>query len=50
VALAHTVVEAELGPVCGPRGTPDPVLDEDRLDDRAREAVSRWRKRLRRSA
>jgi HD-like signal output (HDOD) protein/CheY-like chemotaxis protein len=50
VALAHAVVEADLGPVCGPRGAPDAVLDEDRLDDRARDAVSRWRKRLRRSA
>jgi HD-like signal output (HDOD) protein/CheY-like chemotaxis protein len=49
VALAHRVVEADLGPVCGPYdGTA--VLDEDRLDEHSREIVSRWRReRLRRS-
>lgn len=42
VALAHLVVEAELGPVCGPAGAIP--LDEDQLDEQAREAVTRWRR------
>ena len=42
VALAHMVVETELGPVCGPVGAAS--LDEDQLDDRAREVVTRWRR------
>jgi HD-like signal output (HDOD) protein len=41
VVLAHLVVETDLGPVCGPFG--GSALDEDRLDAKAREAVSRWR-------
>jgi HD-like signal output (HDOD) protein len=41
VALAHLIVEAELGPVCGPRGgTP---FDESGLDEGTREVVRRWR-------
>jgi HD-like signal output (HDOD) protein/ActR/RegA family two-component response regulator len=51
VALAHLAVEADLGAVCGPCGDPGAVLDVDRLDERSRAAVSRWRReRLRRSA
>jgi len=42
VTLSHQVVEAELGPVCGPVGAAP--LDEDQLDERAREAVTRWRR------
>ena len=42
VALAHMVVEAELGPVCGPVGAA--ALDENQLDERAREVVTRWRR------
>jgi HD-like signal output (HDOD) protein/ActR/RegA family two-component response regulator len=41
VALAHLIVEAELGPVCGPYGSTP--FDESALDEPAREAVSRWR-------
>jgi hypothetical protein len=51
VALAHLAVEADLGAVCGAGGDPGAVLDVDRLDERSREAVNRWRReRLRRSA
>jgi HD-like signal output (HDOD) protein/CheY-like chemotaxis protein len=55
VALAHAVVEAALGPVCGPAGgtgapgedAPDgAALDEAALDEAAREAVTRWRRHL----
>ncbi|GAB1691102.1 HDOD domain-containing protein [Krasilnikovia sp. M28-CT-15] len=42
VVLAHLVVEADLGPVCGLLGAA--ALDEEQLDDRARAAVSRWRR------
>ncbi|GID97527.1 HDOD domain-containing protein [Amorphoplanes digitatis] len=42
VALAHLVVEADLGAVCGPFD--GPALDEDRLGEAPREAVSRWRR------
>ncbi|RSM48956.1 two-component system response regulator [Actinoplanes sp. ATCC 53533] len=42
VALAHMVVEAEMGPVCGPGGAAS--LDEDQFDDQAREAITRWRR------
>jgi HD-like signal output (HDOD) protein/ActR/RegA family two-component response regulator len=42
VALAHMVVEAELEPVCGPLATS--AFDENLLDDRAREAITRWRR------
>ncbi|MEU4216909.1 HDOD domain-containing protein [Actinoplanes sp. NPDC026623] len=42
VALAHLVVEAEIGAVCGPAGAP--AFDEDRLGGAAGEAVSRWRR------
>lgn len=41
VALAHIVVEADLGPVCGPVGAVS--LDEEQLDDRARAVLTRWR-------
>jgi hypothetical protein len=42
VALAHLVVEADLGPVCGPH---DPaVLDEDQLTEAARDVITRWRR------
>ncbi|GAB1639873.1 HDOD domain-containing protein [Krasilnikovia sp. MM14-A1259] len=41
VALAHRVVEADLGPVCGMLGGAE--VDEEALDERARAAVSRWR-------
>ena len=41
VSLAHLVVEADLGPVCGPIGRPPP--DESRLDAAARDAVRQWR-------
>ncbi|MET0493059.1 MAG: HDOD domain-containing protein, partial [Actinoplanes sp.] len=41
VALAHLIVEADLGPVCGPyAGEP---FEESALGEPAREAVSRWR-------
>jgi HD-like signal output (HDOD) protein len=44
VTLAHQAVEAELGPVCGScHGTPP----ED-LEPPVRDAVNRWRERLRR--
>jgi HD-like signal output (HDOD) protein/ActR/RegA family two-component response regulator len=42
VALAHLVVEADLEPVCGPAGALS--LDEDQLDERTREAITRWRR------
>jgi HD-like signal output (HDOD) protein/ActR/RegA family two-component response regulator len=42
VVLAHQVMEADIGPVCGPFG--GSAFDEDRLGDAAREAVSRWRR------
>ncbi|GAA3958567.1 response regulator [Actinoplanes auranticolor] len=42
VALAHVVVEAELGPVCGPLG-PTP-LDDDQLAGRDLEVITRWRR------
>jgi HD-like signal output (HDOD) protein/FixJ family two-component response regulator len=42
VALAHLVVEADLGPVCGPAGAVS--LDEDQLDERAAAVLSRWRR------
>ena len=41
VALAHLIVEAELGPVCGPYGSTP--FAESALDEPAREVVSRWR-------
>jgi hypothetical protein len=46
VALAHMVVEFEMGPVCGPGGTAS--LNEDQFDDRARAAITRWRRERRR--
>jgi hypothetical protein len=46
VALAHMVVESEMGPVCGPGGTAS--LNEDQFDDRARAAITRWRRERRR--
>jgi HD-like signal output (HDOD) protein len=42
VVLAHLVVEADLGPVCGPFG--ESSLDEDQLGDGARQVISRWRR------
>lgn len=42
VALAHLVVEADLGAVCGPVGAAP--LDEGQLDEPAREVVTRWRR------
>ncbi len=42
VALAHMVVETELGPVCGPVGAV--TLDEDQLDERALAMITRWRR------
>lgn len=42
VTLAHMVVEAELGEVCGPVGAGS--LDDDQLDERAREVITRWRR------
>ncbi len=42
VALAHRVVEADLGPVCGPHGPAG--LDEELLPEAAREAIRRWRR------
>ena len=42
VALAHLVVEADLGPVCGPHDAG--VLDEDQLTEAAREVITRWRR------
>jgi HD-like signal output (HDOD) protein/ActR/RegA family two-component response regulator len=42
VALAHLIVELDLGPVCGPIG---PIaFDEEQLDDKARAVVTRWRR------
>lgn len=44
VALAHRVVEAQLGAACGPcAGT---GVDEDALDRDTRDAISRWRREL----
>jgi HD-like signal output (HDOD) protein/CheY-like chemotaxis protein len=45
VALAHTVVEAGLGPVCGCREAAA-TLDMDRLDEKARAAVTWWQREL----
>jgi len=45
VVLAHLVVEADLGPVCGPVG--GAALDEDQLAPAAREAITRWRSQRR---
>jgi HD-like signal output (HDOD) protein/CheY-like chemotaxis protein len=45
VALAHLMVEAELGPVCGRYDDTSP-LDEDQLDEAARAAITRWRREL----
>jgi HD-like signal output (HDOD) protein len=42
VTLAHLVVEADLGPVCGPVGAVP--LDEGLLDERAQAVLSRWRR------
>jgi HD-like signal output (HDOD) protein len=42
VALAHLVVEADLGPVCGPHDPP--VLDEGQLTEATREVITRWRR------
>jgi HD-like signal output (HDOD) protein/CheY-like chemotaxis protein len=42
VALAHLVVEAGLGPVCGLRGEAAPDLDQ--LDENAREAITWWQR------
>lgn len=42
VVLAHLVVEAELGPVCGPSG--DAGFEVERLEERTGEVVSRWRR------
>jgi HD-like signal output (HDOD) protein len=44
VALAHVVVEAELGTVCGAR--PAHAIDEDELGAAERSAVDRWRAAL----
>jgi hypothetical protein len=41
VALAHMVVEVDLGPVCGPVGAI--ALDEGQLDEQARAVLTRWR-------
>jgi HD-like signal output (HDOD) protein/FixJ family two-component response regulator len=41
VVLAHALVEADCGSVCGSRDRPG--VDEDRLDSVVAEAVSRWR-------
>jgi HD-like signal output (HDOD) protein/FixJ family two-component response regulator len=41
VALAHMVVESGLGPVCGPVSAT--TLDEDQLDEHARDVILRWR-------
>jgi HD-like signal output (HDOD) protein len=46
VALAHLVVEASLGPICGPCHDGTPSLDEDELDENARNAIARWRHEL----
>lgn len=44
VALAHLIVEAELGPACGPcRGA---AFDEGGLDEHTRGSISRWRSTL----
>ena len=43
VVLAHLVVEADLGPVCGPVGAA--VLDEEQLEPRTREVLGQWRAR-----
>jgi HD-like signal output (HDOD) protein/ActR/RegA family two-component response regulator len=43
VALAHRIVEAELGPVCG-ASRDSPPVDESQLDAAAADAVSRWRR------
>jgi HD-like signal output (HDOD) protein len=42
VALAHAVVESDLGPVCGPGA--DAVVDEAMLDAAVRDVLSRWRR------
>jgi HD-like signal output (HDOD) protein len=42
VVLAHMVVEADLGPVCGPAGAVS--LDEEQLDERALAVITRWRR------
>ncbi|UQU62561.1 response regulator [Couchioplanes caeruleus] len=44
VALAHHLVEAELGFVCGTPGTAPPA--DDQLSGPVREAVTRWRREL----
>ena len=41
VVLAHLVVEAELGAVCGPAG-PGP-LDESQFDEQVNDRITRWR-------
>jgi hypothetical protein len=43
VALAHIVVEATVGPVCGPHAGAD-APDLDRLDEKARAAVTWWQR------
>jgi HD-like signal output (HDOD) protein/CheY-like chemotaxis protein len=45
VALAHRVVEAELGTVCG---APGDGVGEEQLGEREREVIDRWRASLRR--
>jgi HD-like signal output (HDOD) protein/FixJ family two-component response regulator len=44
VRLAHTVVEHDLGPVCGQRRP----LDEEQLNERTRAAVDWWRRQRQR--
>lgn len=48
VALAHLVVEASMGPVCGPR-TDATTLDEGLLSSSDREIINRWRSERSRS-
>jgi HD-like signal output (HDOD) protein/CheY-like chemotaxis protein len=43
VALAHALVETELGPLCGKRDEP-PAVDEERLDPVLRERIAAWRR------
>lgn len=46
-ALAHTIVEAHFGALCG-RHDAVPVLDEAQLDDPLRERINRWQVELQR--
>jgi HD-like signal output (HDOD) protein len=47
VIAAHRIVEAELGPVCGPRDGGPPV-DEEQFDPAIRKRLARWRADLHR--